>query len=90
MNSKIIWPLIAVLLAGCAAREPRNLTLEKWAATEYYQSGRYLAQFSIVADKARNHLRNRVAKSRPGEKLAVVFDIDETLLSNWPFFEKYD
>jgi len=90
MNSRVFSLLVAALLAGCAAREPRNLTLEKWAATEYHQSGRYLAQFSIVAEDARNYLRHRVANSRPGEKLAVVFDIDETLLSNWPFLEQYD
>jgi len=91
MNFKIL-PLLAALalITGCASREPNNLSLEKRAATEYYDSGRYLAQFSIVAEDARNHLRNRVANSRPGEKLAVVFDIDETLLSNWPFLQAYD
>lgn len=90
MNFRFSSLLLVALFAGCAAREPRNLTIEKWAATEYHDSGRYLAQFSLIAEDARNYLRQRVANSRPGEKLAVVFDIDETLLSNWPFLQQFD
>ena len=90
MNSKLLPFVLIGVLAGCAAREPRNLTLDKWATTEYHDSGRYDAQFLIAADKARDYLRKRVANSRPGEKLAIVFDIDETVLSNWEYLAKYD
>ena len=43
----------------------------------------YSPSLNHQADIAIAWLRHRVATARPGEKLALVLDIDETSLSNW-------
>jgi predicted secreted acid phosphatase len=43
----------------------------------------YAPQMEHQADVALGYLRQSVAAARPGEKLAVVLDVDETALSNW-------
>lgn len=45
--------------------------------------GCYAHDLDQQADRALAFLRQRVAHRKPGEKLAVVFDIDETSLSNY-------
>lgn len=45
--------------------------------------GCYAKDLDLQADRAIAFLKERAARGRPGEKLAVVFDIDETALSNW-------
>jgi len=80
----------ALFLAGCAAREPRpNLTLLKWENIAWHDSGAYLDAFT----RASVHARQRAASwksKRPPANAAVVFDIDETLLSNWPYLRSHN
>ncbi len=45
--------------------------------------GCYTRDLDLEADRAIAFLRRRAAHARPGEKLAMVLDIDETTLSNW-------
>ncbi len=76
--------LAAGLWAGSAlATPPLNLTRAKAAVAEYYESGAYHADVQAVADDAAAWLERRVAAAEPGERLAIVFDIDETVLSNY-------
>jgi hypothetical protein len=54
---------------------------------EYRTSGRWEAEIGRVADECTRAAREAAgAAARP----AVVFDIDETLLSNWPYLTQYD
>jgi Predicted secreted acid phosphatase len=82
--------VFALVLAGCAnPGEPKpNLTIAKWRMIDWHDSGGYLRTFTAAADRAdrilERHLRNRP----PGA--AIVFDIDETLLSNWRFLRGND
>ncbi len=52
--------------------------------------GCYSRDLDVQADKAVAFLRRRAAHVRPTEKLAMVFDIDETSLSNWKQLEAGD
>lgn len=52
--------------------------------------GCYADDLKHQADAAIAWLDQRVAKARPGEKLAIVLDIDETSLSNWEVEAKDD
>jgi acid phosphatase len=52
-------------------------------------AGCYATDLKHQADLAIAFLDRRVARAKPGEKLAVVLDIDETSLSNWDV-EKQD
>ncbi|MDI1319205.1 MAG: HAD family acid phosphatase [bacterium] len=85
--------LRAVLVAGLvftlggAAQtlpaEPANLYPVKQALRAYVDSGSYAKSIAEVALQANKYLVKRIAKgAKPGKKLAIVFDIDETTLSN--------
>lgn len=45
--------------------------------------GCYTADLNRQSELAISVLRRRVARETPGEKLALVLDVDETALSNW-------
>ncbi|MDT5133520.1 MAG: hypothetical protein QOE41_2831, partial [Mycobacterium sp.] len=80
-----------VLLIGSAAvavadpvedttGEPSNVGDAKTAAIEYHDSGAYDAGMAEVSAQAMNWIATQApVTNRP----AVVFDIDETALSNW-------
>ncbi len=63
--------------------EPANLGKHKAALIRYQTSGDYERALAKVAEKASRWIEGRASHRAPGERLAVVFDIDETLLSNW-------
>ena len=80
---------LGVALAGCvgAPREPRNLSVLKAELREYHRSGAYLADIAAVCREAEAWIQRRAAD---GGRLAVVVDLDETLWSNWAYFEAQD
>lgn len=57
----------------------------------YHDSGRYAADQRALGAEAERWLRARVAAGRgKGERLAAVFDVDETALSNYPAIKAND
>ena len=68
------------------AQEPKNLTLTKKELIAYHDSGAYLFDIKSVTNEARQYLLKTInenkSSSRP-KKLAIVFDIDETVISNY-------
>jgi|APLak6261668527_1056067.scaffolds.fasta_scaffold00023_18 predicted secreted acid phosphatase len=65
------------------AAEPLNLSTAKQDINRYVTSGEYGNDVAKAALKASQYLGKRLAKApKPGEKRAIVFDIDETTLSN--------
>jgi predicted secreted acid phosphatase len=81
--------ITAGLLSATAsfAKEPKNLDLVKETYIKYHDSGEYLRDQTKVADSAMLYLKNRLAtekKSPTHKKFAIVLDIDETSLSNYP------
>ena len=82
-----LFIFLALTAAVAPAAEPRNLDLVKADLRDYVQSGEYLRAIGAVAAQADAWLVERAAKRVPGERLAVVFDLDETLLSNWPHID---
>jgi acid phosphatase len=64
-----------------------NLGLLKRAITDYHDSGRWEADIAIIANEAMMYLNGL---DPTGKKMAVVFDIDETSLSNWPTIKTDD
>lgn len=74
-----VGPVIAV--------EPTNLSTAKQQVGLYVASGEYGRDVVKVAAEANQYLSRRIPKGIPksakhSDKLAVVFDIDETTLSN--------
>ena len=90
--------LTALLLTGCAAHPvaqnagisaatqvaastPSNLGELKSQLVDYQRSGAYERDVATVLDQARAYIEERAGQTaRP----AIVLDIDETSLSNWP------
>jgi 5'-nucleotidase (lipoprotein e(P4) family) len=70
------------------AQEPTpNLGQLKTKLITYHDCQRprgcYVPELNRQSNLAIAYLQRRVAKAIPGEKLALVLDIDETALSNW-------
>lgn len=83
---------VVASLAGCASssREPSpNVTLLKWECIQWHDSGAYDRAFARAAEPARRTLEHYLRKETP-QNFAVVFDIDETLLSNWGYLRDGD
>ena len=81
-------PLLLLILGVVASvhaaetREPKNLFLLKQEVSAYVDSGRYLEDIAAVAAEANTWLKQRADAKKPGARLALVLDVDETLLSN--------
>lgn len=68
------------------AGEPVNLNEVKTKLIAYHDCSMptcYVPQIERQSNKAIGLLKSSVAKAKPGAKLALVLDIDETSLSNW-------
>ncbi|MBI3885247.1 MAG: HAD family acid phosphatase [Opitutae bacterium] len=96
MSFRLRWlaPFLAFafLAAGRAAesREPKNIYLLKQELKSYVDSGHYMQDIAAVAADATKWIEQRVAAAKPGERLALILDIDETMLSNLPEIRRND
>ena len=80
---------IAMAAAGLSHASPPTVAAERRAELRaYVESGHYDRDIRCVAIEAGDWLRART--SRGGGKLVAVFDIDDTLLSNLPVFQRTD
>ncbi len=80
------WPVAAQQTVVTVPDEPANLDAAKQALKKYQSCSEpncYVPQLEHQSDLAIQFLKQSVADAKPGDKLAVVFDIDETSLSNW-------
>ena len=86
----VVGLLYALTVAG--AKEPHNLYLLKQEIRAYVDTGEYDRDLATVAEEAKAWLRARMLK--PSESTqgrpAIVFDIDETLLSNLSHMQQMD
>lgn len=78
----------ATLAAGVGAKEPPNLNPIKDQVRAYVDSGEYDRDITVVAKQASAWLEQRAKEG--GTSLTVVFDLDETLLSNWDLISRQD
>ncbi|MSU50854.1 MAG: acid phosphatase [Opitutus sp.] len=83
---------VALAFAGCAtapvSQEPANLDPLKQQIRSYVDGGQYQRDIEAVAARARAWVEGRAAKG--GVKLTMIFDLDETLISNLPLFQRQD
>lgn len=86
MKSAIFIMLLAVSQLNYA-KPPYNLSLAKNAVLTYYLSGEYETDVEKAARRAENYLLKRIKENNQSiqpKKLAMVLDIDDTSLSNFP------
>jgi acid phosphatase len=67
--------------------ETTNLGQQKTALLAYEASGQYDHDIKAVVDQAKMYLAQQAGRKG---KLAIVLDIDETALSNWPEMKAND
>lgn len=86
--------LITALLTNISqAREPENLHTAKQRAIFYHDSSEYNFDQEAIVQQAISFLADKIAKNKElpePKKLAVVFDIDETSLSNYKILLSLD
>src|SRR3982751_1937679 len=81
---------LPALLATPFALEPANLNHAKWTVQQYAASGEYGRDLAAVALQANKYITKRAARAQPGQKLAIVFDIDETVLTSLSEMQEND
>lgn len=87
----ILSLVINLFMVNAYAQEPTNLTFDKQVVARYHDSGEYDVDIQNVIDSAQSYLDKRVAENNQAtdkKKLALVLDIDETALSNYPSIVK--
>ncbi len=70
-----------------------RLAQVKQQIIEYHQSGAYEYDLEKLVEQANAYLSKRIAEnnsSKHHKKLAVVFDVDDTALSNYQYFKTSD
>ncbi|MGE5401774.1 MAG: HAD family acid phosphatase [Ignavibacteriales bacterium] len=78
--------VLVFFFTGCASSELSNLGKVKKEISFYYESGKYSQEVQeVVADAIREFSKLDIRDSS-----AVVFDIDETVLSNYPQIKGVD
>ncbi|MDQ6707796.1 MAG: acid phosphatase [Acidobacteriota bacterium] len=89
VQHRFLMPLFGAALAvalalsatsGAVSHQPQNVGDAKIAALAYHDSGAYDRDLASAADQARQWL---VSRAKQVAQPAMVFDIDETALSNW-------
>ncbi len=88
------WFLVFLLVAAGWAELPAdldipNLRVVKDRIREYYDSGRQTREVELVCDRASRYLEANQQRFQ-GKRPALVLDIDETALSNYPHLLEVD
>jgi predicted secreted acid phosphatase len=84
---QIILIVVVALVSGMANANPppENLSEVKKALKAYHDSGAYDADIAAVVAQAKAYIDQRLQAATPeqSKKFAIVYDIDETSLSNY-------
>ena len=81
------WTSIASAQAATASGNPVNVGQYEIELRHYEESGQYERDLAAVIGEAKRYLAQQENR---GGKLAMVLDIDETSLSNWPAISAND
>lgn len=74
----------SVILISCASDKPVNLTIARENVKAYYESGKFDEEVNSIIENAKNEFE----KIKFKENSAVIFDVDETALSNYELAER--
>ncbi len=78
--------LMTALCAGCVSQSHEislvNIQQARSAVITYHSSGQYERDIELISNDAMRYLKRTIASGKY-DKPAIVFDIDETLLSNY-------
>lgn len=84
INPLYLFAIAFSLVASASFAEPSNIYYKHQELLNYVDSGAYLSELTESANKAKAILQKSISENKTKkEKLAVVLDIDETVLSNY-------
>lgn len=92
MIKKVLFIYLVIFSATTTLAEPMNLSHFKSTLINYYDSGKYQQQVGHTITQAQRYLTKKIinnAKLKHRKKLAIVLDIDETSLSNYPSLSQH-
>ena len=96
MSFRLRWLALFLALAflaagrGAESREPQNIYLLKQELKAYVDSGHYAEDIAAICTDASKWIEQRAVAAKPGERLALILDVDETMLSNLPEIRRVD
>ena len=92
MSARVAWLGLGLVCAQAVmvAEVPTNLSTAKKAVLRYVDLGEYSKDLAATATQASNWIAARAARPIDGEKLAIVLDIDETVLTNLTHMREMD
>jgi len=76
--------IIISFLISCGTDKPLNLTNARQEVKDYYESGKYDEELNKVINNAKEQFQQVEFK----ENFVVIFDVDETVLSNYELAEQ--
>ena len=82
--------LLAAVLATSAAGETTRTSFTPEQIRTYHESGRWDRDVARVFSSARRSLLRQLARPSAPRRPAIVLDIDETALSNYPCLDEVD
>jgi len=87
-NISVAILALGVASSAFAGKDPRFsatpfLPAVQQKVDDYYSSGQYNSDVALIVTKAINYLNKRL-EQKPNKKLAIVLDIDDTVLSSQP------
>lgn len=91
MRKLVIGLVVGWVAVSVSRAEPDlNLSDAKLAVRDYHDSGEYHDEIEQVAAWAMAWIERRAAQRTPDERLVVIMDVDETVLSNYPHMDEQD
>jgi len=87
MRKILLTVFLSFFTVSVFAVQPTNLAIDKAQIQHYVDSGQYYQDIKSVISKAKTYLAKQIAENNKlphPKKLAIVLDIDETSLSNYP------
>ncbi len=86
MKINFLILFIAIFFIGCSSSKLINLTEAKNEVIDYYETDKYYNELKTVLEDIEEHFKNY--NNKPYD--AVVFDVDETTLSNYNYIKSID
>jgi 5'-nucleotidase (lipoprotein e(P4) family) len=87
---KMLIIVLVISISYCFAQPKVNLSQVKEEIVSYYESGKIEKEYEKAIQKMQKQLDLQIKNSKGKNNVAVVFDIDETILSNYPHMKMLD
>lgn len=86
MKKYILFLLLCSIFIGCSSNNIINLSYAKKQVVDYYETDKYYNELNNILEPFKEYFKNYNAKLLD----VVVFDIDETTLSNYDYIKSID